>query len=91
MKQTLQTLSAIPATDDVFRRCLRKLQAICGHHMTLPSSYTLSGDLARVGNRPVAGGGSADVWEGVHGSRKVCVKALRLYLNGDQALTKVRI
>jgi len=90
-KWTLQTLSTIPATDDVFRRCLRKLQAVCGHRMTLPSSYTISGDLVRVGNRPVAFGGSADVWEGIHGGRKVCVKALRFYLNGDQALTKVRI
>ena len=59
--------------------------------MTLPSSYTISGDLVRVGDRPVAFGGSADVWGGIHGGRKVCVKVLRFYLNGDQALTKVRI
>jgi len=59
--------------------------------MTLPSSYTISGDLARVGDHPVAFGGFGDVWEGVHGGRNVCIKALRLYLNDEQSLTKVRI
>jgi len=43
-----------------------------------------------VGDRPVAFGGSADVWEGIYGGRKVCVKALRFYSNGDQAFEKVR-
>jgi hypothetical protein len=90
-KQTLQALSSIPTTDDVFRQCLRKLRAICGCHTTLPSSHVVSGDLARLGGHPIAFGGFADVWEGAHDGRKVCVKALRVSLNDDQSLTKVRI
>ena len=90
-KRTLQALSAIPTTDDVSLQCLNKLQAICGHHMILPSSYTISGEIARVGNCPIALGGFADVWEGTYGGKKVCVKWLRVSLNDDKALDKVRI
>ena len=89
-KQTLQALNTIPATDDVSRKCLRKLQVICSDKMTLPSSYTVSGDLARVGDQPVALGGFADVWAGTHRRRKVCIKALRITLTSDLTLTKVR-
>lgn len=92
IKQTLQALTAIPATDDVSRRCLPKLQAICGDNMTLPSSYTISGDdLARAGDHPIAFGGFADVWEGTYGAKKVCVKVLKISTHDDQALSKVRI
>ena len=90
-KRTLQALSVIPTTDDVSLQCLHKLQAICGYHMILPSSYTLSGEIARVGDRPVALGGFADVWEGTHSGKKVCVKWLRVSLNDDETLDKVRI
>jgi len=88
-KQT-QALGAIVATDGVSRRCLRKLQALCGENMILPSSYTASGNLVRVGDGPVAFGGFADVWEGTHCGTKVCIKALRVTLNDDPSLTKVR-
>jgi len=87
---TLQALGAIVTTDEVSRQCLRKLQALCGDNTTLPSSYTVSGDLARVGDEPVAFGGFADVWEGAHRGTKVCIKVLRVTLNDDPALTKVR-
>ena len=88
-KQVLQALGSIITADDVSRQCLRKLQIICGDNMTLPSSYTASGDLTRVGDEPVAFGGFADVWEGTHGGKKVCIKALRVTLNDDPALAKV--
>ena len=91
VKQTPQALSTIPTTDDVFRQCLRKLRAICGCHTTLPSSHVVSGDLVKIGSHPIAFGGFADVWEGTLGGRKVCVKVLRVTLNEDQSLTKVRL
>jgi len=89
-KQILQTLSTIGTADDVSRRCLRKLQVICSGSMTLPSSYTVSGDLTRIGDEPAALGGFADVWEGAHCGTKVCIKALRTTSSDDPLLTKVR-
>ena len=90
-KQTPQVLSTIPTTDDVFRQCLRKLRAICGCHTTLPSSHVVSDDLVtKHGGHPIAYGGFADVWEGTLSGRKVCVKVLRVSLNDDPSLTKVR-
>ena len=89
-KQTLQVLNAISTTDDVSRLCMRKLQSICGDNLILPSSYNISGDLARVGDEPFAYGGFADVWEGTYCGSKVCIKTLRLYLDNRHALTKVR-
>ena len=90
-KQTLQALSAVPTTDDVSRQCLRRLQVICGDNLILPSSYTVAGDLARVGDEPVGFGGFADVWEGTYCARKVCIKVLRAHLSDDDTLKKVRI
>ena len=89
-KRILQALSTICTTGDVSRRCLRKLQSICSGSMTLPSSYTVSGDLTKIGDEPAAYGGFADVWEGTHCDTKVCIKALRVTLNDDPALAKVR-
>jgi len=89
--QIPQALHKIPTTDDVFRQCLRKLRAICGYHATLPSSHIIRGDLARIGESPIANGGFADVWEGTHGGGRVCIKVLRVSLRNNKSLTKVRV
>ena len=81
----------IPTTNDASRQCLSKLQAICGDNMILPSSYAISGELAKAGGHPIAFGTLADVWEGVHGGRKVCVKVLKISTHDDQTLAKVCI
>ena len=49
-KQVLQTIDAIPSNDDIYIRCFRELQTICGHHATLPSSYFASGEIIRMGD-----------------------------------------
>jgi len=90
-KRTLQALGFVPSTNDVSRQCLHRLQVLCGHHMTLPSSYTIPGDLIRVGHYPIASGGFADVWEGIHGDKKVCIKSLRVCMDDLETVTQVRI
>ena len=89
IKHILQVLCTIPVTDDIFRQCLRKLQAICEYHMTLPSSYNASEDLVKVGGYTIADGGFADVWEGTHRGRKVCIKCLRVSVKNHETVTKV--
>ena len=71
---TVQALDVVPMADDVSRRCLHKLRTICSHHGILPSSYTISGNLTRVGDHPVAFGGFSEVWKGTHDGCKVCIK-----------------
>ena len=90
-KQTPQALSSVLTTDDVARACLRKLQAICGRHAILPSSYIVSGETARVGASQIALGAIADVWEGTYGNKKVSIKCLRAPLTDNKSLKKVRI
>jgi len=86
----LQALSAISADDDLSRRCLHKLQAICSHHVILPSSYIASDQIARVGGSPIVLDAIADVWEGIYHGKKVLIRCLRAPLNDDQTLKKVR-
>ena len=88
-KQISQALGSIPVTDDVFRQCLHRLQAICSHQGILPSSHIISGDIARLGDYPVASGGFADVWEGTHGDIKVCIKYPRITIKNRQEVEKV--
>ena len=90
MKRILQTLSAISADDDLSRKCLHKLQAICGHHTILPSSHIASGQITRVGDGPIARGVIADVWEGTYHGRRVLIRCLKAPLNNDRILKKVR-
>ena len=89
-RQAPQALGVVPTTDDVARACLHKLQAICGHHAILPSSYIVSGEIDRVGDEPIILGAIADVWEGAHGSNRVSIKCLRTSLT-NKAFKRVRI
>ena len=89
--RALQTLSTISVDDDISRQCLRKLQAICAHRATLPSSYIVSDDLARVGDRPIAFGRVADVWWGTYCHKSVFIRSLKGVLGDDQTLKKVRV
>ena len=89
-KRAPQIISAIPADDDLFRQCLHKLQAICGHRATLPSSYIISGEFARVGDGPIASGDTADIWEGTYCGEKVAIRSLKVTLSDDRTLDKVR-
>ena len=84
-------------TDDLFRRCLRRLRLICGRHNILPESHIISDGLKRTSDNPVACGGFADVWEGTLRDEKVCVKVLRMYRtntnnpNGSLAVCDIRV
>ena len=88
-KQTSQALAIIPTADDVSRLCLHRLQAICSHHGILPPSHIIAGGLIRVGDYPVASGGFADVWEGVHDNTKVCIKCPRITIRDRKDMEKV--
>ena len=91
MKWTPQALNAISVNDDISRQCLHRLQAICGHHATLPLSYIVSGEVTRVGDGPIALGAIADTWEGTYRGKKVSIKSLKVLLNDDQTLKEVRV
>ena len=90
-KQIPQALDAIPATENVARECLDKLQAICSDNAILPSSYIVSGQIARVGNHPITLGGIADVWGGTYRDDEVSIRSLRVCMKDYQAIKKVRI
>jgi hypothetical protein len=89
--RTSKALCSIQTSDDVYRQCLRKLRAICGSHSTLPSSYIISDGLTRTGEGAIEFGGFADVWQGVHCGKKVCIKVLRVSLNDSGSVKKVRV
>ena len=91
VKLVLQTLGVVSAHDDISRQCLHKLQAICAHRGTLPSSYIISDNLSRVGGHTITLGGYADVWEGTYRRWRVSIKCLKAPLNDGQTLKKVCI
>ena len=88
-KRALQTLSTISANHNISRKCLHKLQEICGHCAILPSSYIISDGTARVGGGPITAGAFADVWDGTYRSKKVTIKCLKIPSDGGQTLSKV--
>ena len=56
---------------------------------SLPTGYERleRGAVEIVGQFPVSAGGTADVWEGRIGDRRVAIKAYRCYLSSDCSLT----
>jgi len=85
-----QTLDDLDPSDSAFRRCLRELRHICGTRTVLPASYTFSSRNLNIGPRPVASGGSGDVYEGSLSGLKVCAKRVRVYSkDGPTSPTKV--
>ena len=85
-----QTLDHLDPSSPAFRKCLRELRHICGTRTTFPSSYILSSQDLTVGHRPVASGGSGDVYEGSLSGSRVCVKRVRVYSkDGPNKATKV--
>ena len=89
MKRVPQTVGAISTNRDLSRKCLHKLQAICGHRSTLPSSSIVSSQIAKVGRGPIAVGPIADVWQANYLTGKVSIRCLKVPLDGDQAFKKV--
>ena len=70
-------MSTIREDVSLYGRCLRVLRKLCGSREILPSSHFLSDGLVKLGEDPVAHGGSAEVWEGTYEERKVAIKRLR--------------
>jgi hypothetical protein len=59
--------------------------------MILPTSYALSPSLLNTDPRPVASGGSGDVYKGSLDGSEVCIKRVRIYAkDGPMKATKVR-
>ena len=86
-----QALDTLEHASPAFRKCLRELRHICGVKTILPTSYMLSSDLLNVGPDPLTSRGSSDVYEGILGSSRVCIKRVRVYAQDDsQQDVKVR-
>ena len=86
-----KALGSISTSDEVYRQCLRKLRAICGHHTILPASHIITGNLFRTEEDPFTSGGFADLWKGDHDGNKVCIKVLRVSPQSRLSVIKVRI
>ena len=87
----LQALDIIPTSDVVVTECLKKLQTICTHRGTLPSSCILSGELARGGHIPVAANANCELWKGTYHDKQVCIFSYKTPLGNYCDRVKVRI
>lgn len=75
-------MTAVTENKKLWRRCLKYLCRICGHHRLLPASYKLTSGL-RKGDRPIGNGGFAEVWKGSYNGRQVAIKVLKVYETSD--------
>ena len=90
-KPTARTSDVVSIDGDVVRRCLHTLRGICSHNAILPSSYTITGHLVRVGDVAVTFGGFSEIWEGTYNSSNVCIKLLRFTGQTRKAVEEVSI
>jgi hypothetical protein len=71
------------------RKCVAVLRKICGSRCLLPDSHNISTGLV-VDTTPVAAGGYADVYKGVHQGVFVAVKVLRRSQMNEEDLKKIK-
>ena len=83
-----QALDHIPATDDLFRKTLRRLQSICSNRGVLPKSHLIPSESLSDKGQAIAAGGFADAHEAKLNGEKVCIKALRSYVQDTGGITK---
>jgi len=58
---------------------LKALGEVCGTFDQLPTSAVISAGLEKHGATPITTGGLADIWPGVHNSKRVVIKEFRVY------------
>ena len=86
-----QIVDGLDPSSDASRKCLRELRSICGDRAILPTSHTFPSDHLEVDSGPFAQGGFGDVHHGTLNGSKVCVKRMRMYVQGRPGETaKVR-
>ncbi|KAF9262819.1 kinase-like protein, partial [Marasmius fiardii PR-910] len=65
------------------RRCTKCLNVLVKKYHVFPTSFFCD-NVRRDGDYPLGGGGFADVYKGVSGSRPVCLKVLRVHTQVDE-------
>jgi hypothetical protein len=66
----------------------KRFRQLCGRVGLLPASHVIQEKFIKTAEHPIAHGGFGDVWEGRYGDKRVAIKALRIYKEGD--VQKVR-
>ena len=69
-----QILGGLDRTGSQFREGLYMLREICSLQAILPTTYEVSGELVLSSTRPVASGGSSEIYKGSIGGADVCIK-----------------
>lgn len=85
----LQIIGARVGTDQLQKRSLRALRKICGLRRVLPRSHYFPGKLSKTSNRPVSGGGTADVWRVTDDRRQIFAAKVFRANQGDDHKIKV--
>ena len=85
-----QIIDSMIFPEELRKRTLRALRKTCGLRRILPRSHYFRGRLHKTGNRPVSGGGTADVWRVEDDRRRLyAAKAFRVNFNGEDYKIKV--
>ncbi|KAK0442716.1 kinase-like domain-containing protein [Desarmillaria tabescens] len=70
-------------------RCIKCLFYMTRFHGILPTSFSCR-HARRIGNRPIWGGGFADIWKGRMDDELICIKVLRVFMdNGIEQRNKM--
>ncbi|KAK1228601.1 MAP kinase kinase kinase activity protein [Marasmius sp. AFHP31] len=72
-----------PSLSEYRRKCKKCLKALVNTHHVLPASLFVN-ELSKDGTHPLAGGGFSDVWKGKYREEPVCLKVLRIHIQGDR-------
>ncbi|KAL0069473.1 serine/threonine protein kinase, AGC [Marasmius tenuissimus] len=79
-----------PSLSEYRVRCRKCLKALVNTHHILPASLFVN-EVGKDGTHPLAGGGfsdleerAKDIWKGTYGEESVCLKVLRIHIQGDR-------
>ncbi|KAL0566975.1 hypothetical protein V5O48_015023 [Marasmius crinis-equi] len=79
----IRTTASDPGLVGYRKKCAKCLRNLVNKHHVLPSSLFVN-EVVKEGAFPLGGGGFSDIWKGSYGERSVCLKVLRVHIQGDQ-------
>lgn len=87
----VQWLSVLRPESSLYRRALRRMQALCRYSKHLPESCHLRGSLELVDDCPVSQTALSDVYRGRYGQDDVAVKAIRVWTDVNAKVEDLKV
>ncbi|KAL0571381.1 serine/threonine protein kinase, AGC [Marasmius crinis-equi] len=82
LQSEIRALASDPDSTPYRIKCAKCLRVLVNKHHVLPGSLFVN-EITKEGTHPLGGGGFSDIWKGRSKDQSLCLKVLRIHVQGD--------